>query len=141
MSDVGTVWKPMLLGLAAALILPTSASCALSVNGIARPAADSFQYPAVEWSTDPEGQAEEFIAVVMRGDGRFQVGRDFPSGTYQSAGSRPGLACRWRLSSTVPDGRARILAFGGGPGPQQVTINSDDSEFESYFCQPWHRVT
>jgi hypothetical protein len=125
------------LSLAVALVLTTG--CGRQTAGNARAPDEVQQENWVEWVTDPESNSAEpiFLSVVLRGDGDFTVGADFPSGTYESPGPRGERACTWSRLVSEPDGSLQVLQSGGGPGVQQVNITRSDLLFRSSACQPW----
>lgn len=116
--------------------------CSHQTAGAPRAPKELPQANWVEWVTDPESSSQEprFIRVLLRGDGDFAVGSDFPSGSYESSGGRGGLTCRWYRLATKPDGSLRVLQSGGGPGFQRVQIGTGDFIFRSSTCQPWTKL-
>ena len=122
-----------------ALVLTGASACTVSHGGSAQPAPAASESSTIEWVTDPESNADHFLAVTLRGDGHFRVGDDFPAGTYSSAGPRTGAVCNWRRLLIRPDGSREIVGSGGGNGSQIVVIAASDTAFESDYCQPWRK--
>ena len=121
------------------LVLTLTPGCNHQTNGPALAPDGLAQENSVEWVTDPESSSPQpqFLAVVLRGDGDFTVGADFPSGSYESPGGRRReRACTWSRLIAGPDGSLRVLQSGGGPGIQRVNIAPSDRLFRSSACQP-----
>ena len=122
------------------LVLSLTPGCNHQTNGRALAPEELSQENSVEWVTDPESSSSQpqFISVILRGDGDFTVGADFPSGSYESPGGRRReRACTWSRLIAEPDGSLRVLQSGGGPGVQHVRIAPSDRLFRSSACQPW----
>ena len=78
--------------------------------------------------------------TTMETDGTYRVGTDIVPGTYRSAGPRPQGEpdCYWaRLDSLDPD---HIIKNDISADPQEVTIESSDTAFETRNCQPWQKT-
>lgn len=76
------------------------------------------------------------------GPGIYQVGKDIPPGTYQSAGGTAGgLPCYWARLSGLGGTLKEIVANNLAPtGQQLVTILATDAGFDTNGCAPWVRV-
>ena len=122
------------------LVLSLTPGCSHQTNGHALAPNELSQVNSVEWVTDPESSSPQpqFISVILRGDGDFTVGADFPSGSYESPGGRRHeRTCTWSRLIAEPDGSLRVLQAGSGPGVQRVHIAPSDRLFRSSACQPW----
>jgi hypothetical protein len=78
--------------------------------------------------------------TVMETDGTYRVGIDIVPGTYRSAGTDPHgeSDCYWaRLSSLNPN---NIIKNDIATGPQEVTIQPNDTAFLTHSCQPWQKA-
>ncbi len=121
------------------VMLAIISGCGRHTAGNARAPDELEQEKSVEWVTDPEANSAQptFLSVVLRGDGDFSVGADFPSGSYESQGDRGGRACSWSRLTSEAGGSLKVLQSGGGPGVQQVNVSTSDRLFRSIACQPW----
>ncbi len=121
------------------LLVTLAPGCSRVTTGDVRSPGDVLQHNWVEWVTDPESNSfqPKFIAVVLRGDGDFSVGLDFPPGTYESQGGRGGRTCSWSLTGPNPAGSQQALQNGKGAGKQRVQVGESDVRFRSHACQPW----
>ncbi len=120
-------------------MLALTSGCVRQTAGNARAPDELEQARSVEWVTDPEANSAQptFLRVVLRGDGDFTVGADFPSGSYESPGGRGGRICTWSRLTSEPGGSLKVLQSGGGPGAQRVNVSTSDRLFRSIACQPW----
>lgn len=125
------------------LLIALTPGCSVETTGDARAPGYAVQGNWVEWVTDPESNSNqpEYVAVVLRGDGDFIVGKDFPPGTYESQGGRGQRACKWSRLGSGPLGSKRILESGEGVDMQRVEIGRTDQLFRSSACQPWTKST
>ena len=125
------------------VMLCATSGCGRQTPGNARAPDELEQEKSVEWVTDPEANSAQptFLRVVLRGDGDFAVGADFPSGSYKSQGGRGGRACTWSRLKSEPGGSLKVLQSGGGSGVQHVDVSRSDWLFRSSACQPWVKAS
>ena len=111
--------------------------CSAKVQGIPVLPNGASPIHRVEWVTDPESDSSVLLAVTIRGDGTFYVGRDFPPGIYLSDGSLSGSSCRWQRLAHDSARAPVVIASGSGTGPQLIAIKATDSDFSTQSCKPW----
>lgn len=101
----------------------------------------SGREPHVEWVTDPESSdSSRFVSVTLHGDGTFQIGKDFPPGLYESAGSFSSSPCSWQVLTIASQGAEVAVRAGGGRDHQRVAIGPTDARFATRSCQDWRMV-
>jgi hypothetical protein len=93
------------------------------------------QAQALPPPADPPGLATTF------GAGKFTVGTDIAPGTYRTTGPSGHLDCYWERRTRTSDGNNSIIANNLGPGPATVTIDHNDGEFQTRWCNTWTKVS
>jgi hypothetical protein len=78
-------------------------------------------------------RAERVVAQTTFGDGIWQVGEDFPAGTYRAPG---GGGCYWALLGSAD---TSDIINNGGFAPNQ-TLTIDSPWFESSNCGTWRPI-
>ncbi len=85
------------------------------------------------WTSDLSRVTQDRTAFA---DGTFLVGEDVAAGAYVSSGAGP---CTWARLSGFGGTPDEVIATGGGPGSQEVTIRASDDGFSSVGCGGWTR--
>lgn len=113
------------------LLLIVASACTLPSGGdSAGEVGSGLDLPITE--TPPPGAISE---------GMFQVGTEFPAGTYRTAGARNSAVpnCYWERLSNASGEFEAIITNGNTTGPVTVTLKEGEY-FSSMGCAYWMPV-
>ena len=124
--------------LCAALLLTTG--CHSDLPPAVRSTTPLATPPQAQRSTTPAAAPPPTLPTLIDKPGLYVVGRDIQAGAWHTDGpAAPPDPCWWQVVSPG-DPNASAPKPVPSTGPVDLTLNVANTQLQTWFCQPWHRV-
>ncbi|QES48612.1 hypothetical protein DEJ50_13055 [Streptomyces venezuelae] len=150
MSHASKFTRTAVVGAGVALALVTLGACSDTESDAGKAAEKSSAKPAASAAGSPgnspaasgkpaEQEQEQKKKAAFKGDGTFEVGKDFQPGTYRTTGNS-GTGCYWELAKDSSGELDSIIANDNVTGSSYVTVKAPAKLLKTNGCKDWEAV-